>query len=174
MQFCTKTPTTKTLRILLGLLLLAYCFFTARTPIIAEENRNPIREAAFALIDKGEHKQAVPKLESLLQTDLSRLEKLEIRHTLGYLYEKLLNRPKAVGHYVRVITRDYPLADSAAYRLAKLYEGMKNDPKAIKWYAQLVKDYPQSSYLTDATWNLAQLHLKQNTMQMQKHICSDS
>ncbi len=161
MQFCTKTPTTKTLRILLGLLLLAYCFFTARTPIIAEENRNPIREAAFALIDKGEHKQAVPKLESLLQTDLSRLEKLEIRHTLGYLYEKLLNRPKAVGHYVRVITHDYPLADSAAYRLAKLYEGMKNDPKAIKWYEHLVKDYPQSSYLTDATWNLAQLHLKQ-------------
>ena len=161
MQFCTKTPTTKTLRILLGLLLLAYCFFTARTPIIAEENRNPIREAAFALIDKGEHKQAVPKLESLLQTDLSRLEKLEIRHTLGYLYEKLSNRPKAVGHYVRVITHDYPLADSAAYRLAKLYEGMKNDPKAIKWYEHLVKNYPQSSYLTDATWNLAQLHLKQ-------------
>ena len=161
MQFCTKTPTTKTLRILLGLLLLTYCLFTARTPIIAKENKNPIREAAFALIDKGEHKRAVPKLESLLQTDLSRLEKLEIRHTLGYLYEKLLNRPKAVGHYVRVITHDYPLADSAAYRLAKLYEGMKNDPKAIKWYEHLVKNYPQSSYLTDATWNLAQLHLKQ-------------
>ena len=161
MQFCTKTLAIKTLKILLGLLLLAYFFFTARTPIIAEENRNPIREAAFALIDKGEHKQAVPKLESLLQTDLSRLEKLEIRHTLGYLYEKLSNRPKAVGHYVRVITHDYPLADSAAYRLAKLYEGMKNDPKAIKWYEHLVKDYPQSSYLTDATWNLAQLHLKQ-------------
>ena len=161
MQFCTKTLAIKTLKILLGLLLLTYCFFAVRTPIIAEENRNPIREAAFALIDKGEHKQAVPKLESLLQTDLSRLEKLEIRHTLGYLYEKLSNRPKAVGHYVRVITHDYPLADSAAYRLAKLYEGMKNDPKAIKWYEHLVKDYPQSSYLTDATWNLAQLHLKQ-------------
>ena len=49
-------------------------------PISAEEDYNPIRDAAFALVDKGNYKQAVPKLESLLQTDLSRMEKLEIYH----------------------------------------------------------------------------------------------
>ncbi|MCY4402122.1 MAG: tetratricopeptide repeat protein [Candidatus Poribacteria bacterium] len=129
--------------------------------IYAEEDRNPIRESAFALIDNGDFKRAAPKLESLLHTDMSRTDKLEIHHALGYTYEKLKNRPKAVGNYVRVITKEYPLAATAAFRLAKLYEEMKNDPKAIKWYTQLVNNYPKSVYQSEAKWNLAELHLNE-------------
>ncbi len=128
-------------------------------PISAEEDRNPIRDSAFSLIDNGEYKRAAAKLESLLLTDMSNMEKLEIHHALGNAYEKLKNRPKAVGHYVRVITNDYPLADIAAFRLAKLYEDMKNVPKSIKWYTQLVNDYSTSVYQPEANWNLAELHL---------------
>ena len=173
MRLFTKTPTAKILNFLIVSLFLGNIYSIIGTPISAEEDRNPIRDSAFALIDKGDNKRAIPKLESLLLTDMSMLEKLEIHHALGYNYEKLNNRPKAVGHYVRVITHDYLLADSAAYRLAKLYEGMKNDPKAIKWYAQLVKDYPTSPYLSDVKWNLAKLHLKQKQYAQAKAILVD-
>ncbi len=161
MHLNTITSTAKILKLCLISLLFITIFCIIGTKISAEDDRNPIRDAAYTLIDKGDYKRAVPKLESLLHTDLSKSEKLEIYHTLGYYYEKLNNRPKAVGNYVRVITQDYPLADSAAYRLAELYEDMKNNPKAIKWYTQLIDDYPTSTYLSDAKWNLAELHLKQ-------------
>ena len=144
--------------IIVSVALLVLCNLNGQ--ILAEEDYNPIRDAAFTLVDRGDYKKAIPKLESLLQTDLSKLEKLEIHHALGYYYEKIKNKPKAVRHYVRAITQDHRLADSAAYRLAMLYVGMKNDPKAIKWYTQLVKNYPESMYLTDAKWSLAELHLK--------------
>ena len=78
----------------------------------------------------------------------------------GYNYEKLRNRPKAVRHYARVASLNYPLADYAIYRLARLYEGMNNRTRAIKWYAELVKDYPTSFYLSAAKWALAQLYLE--------------
>ena len=155
-----KTHTTKIQKFLIGLFALVLCCFISGTLVSAEQRHSPIWEAAFVAIDKGNRKLAVSKLGSLLQTDLSESEKLKIHHALGYNYEKLRNRPQAVRHYVRAITRNYPLADSAAYRLAKLYEGMNNDVKAMKWYTQLVKDYPTSAYLIDAQWTLAQLHLK--------------
>ncbi len=142
-------------------------------PISAEEDRNPIRDSAFSLIDNGEYKRAAAKLESLLLTDMSNMEKLEIHHALGNAYEKLKNRPKAVGHYVRVITNDYPLADIAAFRLAKLYEDMKNVPKSIKWYTQLVNDYSTSVYQPEAKWNLAELHLNLKQYAQAKAILVD-
>ena len=101
------------------------------------------------------------------------MEKLEIYHSLGYYYEKLNNRPKAVGYYVRVVTNDYPLADAAAYRLAKLYVGMHNNTKAIKWYTQLIKDYPESVYIHDARWNLAELHLEYRNYKEAKDVLVD-
>ena len=147
-------------KFLIGSFTLVLCCFIFGTLVSAEQRHSPIWEAAFAAVDKGNFKLAVSKLESLLQADLSESEKLEIHHALGYNYEKLRNRPQAVRHYVRVITRNYPLADSAAYRLANLYRGMNNDVKAIKWYTHLVKEYPTSFYLTDAQWTLVQLYLK--------------
>lgn len=141
--------------------------------ISAEEDRNPIRDSAFSLIDNGEYKRAAAKLESLLLTDMSNMEKLEIHHALGNVYEKLKNRPKAVGHYVRVITNDYPLADIAAFRLAELYEDMKNVPKSIKWYTQLVNDYSTSVYQPEAKWNLAELHLNLKQYAQAKAILVD-
>ena len=174
MYSIVKKPIRKYLQYLLGSLVLAIICLSVSVPISAEEeDYNPIRDAAFALVDKGDYKRAVPKLESLLQTDLSRLEKLEIYHALGYYYEKLKNRPKAVGYYVRVVTLDYPLADSAAYRLAKLYVGMKNDTKAIKWYTQLIKNYPESTYLDDAKWNIVELHLKYRQYKEAKSVLVD-
>ena len=92
---------------------------------------------------------------------------------LGYYYEKLKNRPKAVGYYVRVITNDYPLADSAAYRLAKLYAGMKNDTKTKKWYTQLINNYPESIYMANAKWTLAELHLKYKNYKEAKSVLVD-
>ncbi len=155
-----KIHTAKIRKFLIGSFVLVLCCFISVTLVSAEQRHSPIWEAAFAAIDKGNRNLGVSKLKSLLQTDLSESEKLEIHHALGYNYEKLRNRPQAVRHYVRAITRNYPLADSAAFRLAKLYEDMNNDIKAIKWYTQLVQDYPTSAYLTDAKWALAQLHLK--------------
>lgn len=161
MRSIAKTKITTSRKFLISSLVLVFCCFVFVTLISADEGQrnSPIWKAAFESVDKGDYKRAVSKLESLRQTDLSKLEKLEIHHALGHLYEKLQNRPKAVGNYVRVITHDYLLADSAAYRLAKLYEGMNYDVKAVKWYAQLIKDYPTSVYLTDAKWNLAELYL---------------
>ena len=170
-QSIIKRHPTKILTFLIVSFVLVFCCFISGTLVFAEQRHSPIWEAAFAAVDKGNHKLAVSKLESLLQTDLSESEKLEIHHALGYNYEKLQNRPKAVGNYVRVITHDYPLADTAAYRLAKLYEGMNNEVKAIKWYKHLVKDNPTSPYLIDAKWKLAQLYLKQKKYVDAKTLC---
>lgn len=173
MSSIVKKHSTKCQQYLLGSLVFAIICLSVGVPISAEEDYNPIRDAAFALVDKGDYKRAVPKLQSLLQTDLSKLEKLEIYHALAYYYEKLKNRPKAVGYYVRVVTNDYPLADSAAYRLAKLYVGMNNNTKAIKWFTKLVKDYPESIYLDDAKWNLAELHLEYKQYKEAKAVLVD-
>ena len=144
----------------LGLLALIYGCFAIGISVSADENHNPAWQEAFALVDKGNRRKAVLKLEALLKTDLSESEKLEIHHALGYNYEKLRNRPKAVGHYARVASHSYPLADCAVYRLAKLYEGMNNRTRAIKWYTQLAEDYPTSFYISKAKWALAQLLLE--------------
>ena len=144
----------------LGLLALAYGCFAIGIPASGDEEQSVAWQEAFTLIDKGDRKKAAAKLEALLQTDLSEPEKLQVHHALGYNYEKLRNRPKAIGHYARVASTSYPLADCAIYRLAQLYEGMNNSTKAITWYTQLVKDYPTSFYLIEAKWALAQLHLK--------------
>lgn len=143
----------------LGLLVLAYSCFVMGTPVFADKERSAAWQEAFTLVDKRQHKSAALKLEALLETGLSESEKLEIHHALGYNYEKLRDRPKAVGHYARVVSFNYPLADYAAYRLARLYEGMKNKTRAIKWYAQLVTDYPKSFYFLEAKWTLSKLYL---------------
>ena len=142
-----------------GLLLLAFSCFAGGTLASAEEVRSDAWQEAFALIDKGERKRAVLKLEALLQSDLPESDKLKIHHVLGYNYEKLRNRPKAVGHYARVASLHYPLADAAIYRLARLYEGMNNRERAIKWYTELVKSYPTSFYSASAKWTLGELYL---------------
>ena len=152
----------------LTLLALAYGCFTMGIPVSADEGYSAAWQEAFTLVDKGNRRQAVLKLEALLQTDLSEPEKLEIHHALGYNYEKLRNRPKAVGHYARVASHSYPLADCAVYRLAKLYEDMKNRTRAIKWYGQLVEDYPTSFYFSESKWALAQLYLKEKQYEAAK------
>lgn len=144
-----------------GLLVLAYSCLVMGTPVFADKERSTAWQEAFALVDKGHHKSAVLKLEALLETDLAESEKLEIHHALGYNYEKLRDRPKAVGHYARVVSFNYPLADYAAYRLARLYESMKNKTRAIKWHTQLVTDYPKSFYFLEAKWALSKLYLNQ-------------
>ena len=148
-------------KFLWGLLVLAYSCLAIGTPVFADKERSAAWQEAFALVDKKHYKSAVSKLEALLEIDLSESEKLEIHHALGYNYEKLRDRPKAVRHYARVVSFNYPLADYAAYRLARLYEGMKNKTRAIKWYAQLVRDYPQSFYILEAKWALSKLYLDQ-------------
>ena len=152
----------------LGLLALVYGCLSIGISVSADEVRSAAWQEAFALVDKGNRRKAVSKLEVLLQTDLSESEKLEIHHALGYNYEKLRNRPKAVRHYARVATRSYPLADYAVYRLAKLYEDMDNSTRATKWYAQLVEDYPTSFYFLQAKWALSQLHLEKKQYEAAK------
>lgn len=148
-------------KLFLSLLALAYGCFAIGLPASGDEEYSAAWQEAFALIDKGNRKKATVKLEALLQTDLSESEKLQIHHALGYNYEKLRNRPKAVGHYARVASTSYPLADCAVYRLARLYEDMNNKTRAIKWYTQLAKDYPISFYFVEAKWALAQLHMEE-------------
>ena len=101
-----------------GLLVLAFCCFTLETSVYADEKHNDAWREAFALLDKGSRSRAVLKLEGLLDSELPESDKLKIHHVLGYNYEKLRNRPKAVGHYARVASLSYPLADCAVYRLA--------------------------------------------------------
>ncbi len=156
-----------------GLLILVCVCFALETPVSADEVHSEAWQEAFALIDKGDRRRAVSKLEGLLQTDLPEAEKLKIHHTLGYNYEKQRNRPQAVRHYARVISFSYPLADCAIYRLAQLYEDMNNKERAIKWYTQLVKEYPSSFYLLDAKWALAQLHTEKKAYETAKSYLTD-
>ena len=157
-------------KLLLSLLALAYGCFAIGVSASADEEHSAAWQEAFALIDKGDRKKAVLKLEALLQTDLSEPKKREIHHALGYNYEKLRDRPKAVGHYARVASVSYPLADYAIYRLARLYEGMNNSTRAVKWYTQLAEDYPTSFYLVEAKWALAQLHLEKKQYASAKSV----
>ena len=156
-----------------GLLMLVCVCFALETPVSADEVHSEAWQEAFALIDKGDRRRAVSKLEGLLQTDLPEAEKLKIHHVLGYNYEKQRNRPQAVRHYARVISFSYPLADCAIYRLAQLYEDMNNKDRAIKWYTQLVKEYPSSFYLLDAKWALAQLHTEKKAYATAKAYLTD-
>lgn len=170
MQYIGKAYTTKISKSVLVLLGIVFGFLLFYTTVSAEENRSKEWESAFATIDQGNLKQAVTKLERLLNTDISKLEKYEIHHSLGYLYEKLNNRPKAVGNYARVITQSYLLADTAVFRLAQLYEGMNNDVKAMSWYSQLIKDYPTSIYLSESKWHLSQLYIKHRQYAEAKYL----
>ncbi len=140
------------------------------TEIFADEEQTGAWIDAFNAVDKKNYRLAALKFEKLLKTEITHSKKLEIHHILAYTYEKLQNRPKAVGNYVRVIKTDYPLADSASFRLAKLYEGMKNETKAIEWYSKLINEYPSSPYFQDAIWNLAQLHLKDELYEETKSL----
>ena len=151
-----------TRKLFFHLLVLVYGTFAIGSLTSADETRSAAWQEAFALVDKGDRKKAVLKLEALLQTDLSESDRFGIHHALGYNYEKLNNRPDAVRHYARVASLNYSLADCAIYRLAQLYESMNNNTRAIKWYTQLVKDYPTSFYHLKAKWTLAQLHLQQS------------
>ncbi len=153
-------------------MLVCACFVLGM-PVSADEMRSEAWREAFALIDKGDHKRAVSKLESLLQTDLPESEKLKIHHVLGYTYEKLRNRPKTIGHYARVASLGYPLADCAIYRLAQLYESMNNSERAVRWYTRIVKEYPSSFYLSNAKWALAQLYTKKKAYETAKSYLID-
>lgn len=168
-----KTRTSSKCLILFGLFIICCTFSMSTTEIYADTARDFAWKEAFKAVDRKDHRLAVTKLEMLLKYDFTASEKLEIHHTLAYNYEKLGNRPKAVGNYVRVITNNYPLADSATYRLAKLYEGMKNETKAIKWYTRLINDYPKNPYLNEAIWNLAQLHLEQSQYEKTKVLLTN-
>ncbi len=161
MQYCAKVYTLRKHKRGIGLYIFLFTILFIYSISFAEEGRSKQWMDAFASIDKGNLKQAISQLEILKNSNITKEEKLEVHHSLGYLYEKLKNRPKAVGNYVRSITQKYPLADSAAFRLAKLYERMNNKEKAISWYSELIKDYPKSHYLIDAKWNLTNLYLDQ-------------
>ena len=168
-----KTTTTCKCLSLIGLFIFFCSSFMSITKIYADTAQDFAWKEAFKAVDKKDHRLAVTKLEMLLKYDFAVSQKLEIRHALAYNYEKLGNRPKAVGNYVRAITHNYPLADSATYRLAKLYEGMKNETKAIKWYTRLINDYPNNPYSNDAIRNLAQLHLEQNQYEKTKALLTN-
>ena len=155
---------------LISLLVICCCFYMSDTEIFADEEQSGAWKDAFNTIDKKNYRLAALKLEKLLNSGITPSKKLEIHHTLAYIYEKLRNRPKAVGNYVRVITKNYPLADSASFRLAKLYEGMKNETKAIKWYTKLIDEYPASPYFQDAIWKLTQLYLNNNQYKATKEL----
>ena len=145
---------------IVSFLLLSCCLIPALPGAAADEIPIHLADSsAFAFMDKGNYKRAVSKLESLLRSELSEREKKEIHHVLGYCYEKLRNRPKAIGNYARVASPTYPLADCAVYRLARLYAQMRDEGKAIKWYTNLVQDYPASFYRAEAQMALARLHL---------------
>ncbi|MCG9127292.1 transglycosylase SLT domain-containing protein [Candidatus Poribacteria bacterium] len=159
MQFYVTTHTVRKPNKSKGLYLFLITILCIPSLSFAEEGRSKQWTDAFTTIDKGNYKQAASQLETLKNSNITKEEKLEIHHTLGNLYEKLNNRPKAVGNYVRVITPRYPHADSAAFRLAKLYERMNNKDKAISWYSELIEGYPDSYYLSEAKWNLTKLYL---------------
>lgn len=160
MRFSNKTQNSYITRFVIGAFILICMVMLSGTILYADENIKPSWKNAFASLDKGDYKNAIPGLENILKTKLTKMERLEIHHALGFAYEKSRNRPKAVGHYVQAITKDYILADSANYRLAKLYEDMNNDHKAIQWYTHLVRNYQESLYTVDVKWSLAELHLK--------------
>ena len=158
-----------TLKRYVYVLVLLYGCLSVGIPVsAAEEIPNAAWQEALALLDAGDRKKAVLKMEALLKTDLSASEVFEIHHTLAYNYEKLGNRPKAAGHYARVATQSYPLADCAIYRLAGLYEAMNNRPRASKWYRELITDYPDSFYVKEAQWALAELRLKEKAYEEAK------
>ena len=168
-----KHRTTGKYLILFGLFIISCSFYISTTDIYADTAQDFAWKEAFKAVDRKNHRLAVTKLEMLLKYDFTASQKLEIHHALAYNYEKLGNRPKAVGNYVRVITKNYPLADSATYRLAKLYEGMNNETKAIKWYTRLINDYPKNLYVKEAIWNLAQLHLEQSQYEKTKSLLTN-
>lgn len=159
MQYYAKAYTLRKHNRRIGLFIFLSTILFICSISFAEEGRSKQWMDAFASIDKGNLKQAVSQLETLKNSNITAEEKFEIHHTLGYLYEKLNNKPKAVGNYVRVIRHEYPLADSAAFRLAKLYERMNNKEKASSWYSELIRNHPKSYYLIDAKWNLTKLFL---------------
>lgn len=168
-----RTRTTRNCLILLSLFIICCTFLISKTNIYADTAQDFAWKEAFKAVDRKNHRLAVTKLEMLLKYNFTVSQKLEIHHALAYNYEKLGNRPKAVGNYVRVITNNYPLADSATYRLAKLYEGMNNEPKAIKWYTRLINDYPKNPYSEEAIWNLVQLHLEQSQYEKTKVLLTN-
>ncbi len=165
-------------KILFSVAFLVYSCFIAGTfvyadNIVHDSSSEGAKFAAFRFIDKGHYKRAIPKLEGLLRVALSEPERQEIHHVLGYCYEKLGHRAKAIGSYARVASHTYPLADSAIYRLAKIYEKMNNKSKARAWYSRIVKEYPDSFYRAQAQWALVELHLKQKQWAAAKAFLSE-
>jgi TolA-binding protein len=78
---------------------------------------------------------------------------------LGTIYESMGNTAKAVEVYQKLVADDAPAAPNRLdmLHLAKLYEQQNNSAEAVKIYQRVVKEFPGSSYASDAEQKLKQL-----------------
>ena len=69
------------------------------------------------------------------------------------------NSAKAIEVYQRIVAVDAPAAPSTLdlIHLAKLYEQQNNSAEAVKVYQRVIKEFPGSSYASEAEQKLKQL-----------------
>jgi len=113
--------------------------------------------AGLCLRDLNRTDQAIKELEPLSKekSDYGALA-LEV---LGTIYENMGNTTKAIEVYQKLVADDAPAAPNRLdmLHLAKLYEQQNNSAEAVKIYQRVIKEFPGSSYASDAEQRLKQL-----------------
>jgi tetratricopeptide (TPR) repeat protein len=113
--------------------------------------------AGLCLRDLNRTDEAIKELEPLSKekSDYGALA-LEV---LGTIYENMGNTTKAIEVYQKLVADDAPAAPNRLdlLHLAKLYEQQNNSAEAVKVYQRVIKEFPGSSYASDAEQRLKQL-----------------
>jgi tetratricopeptide (TPR) repeat protein len=75
---------------------------------------------------------------------------------LGSIYENSGNTAKAIEVYQKLVADDAPAAPNSLdlLHLAKLYEQQNSSAEAVKIYQRVIKEFPGSSYASDAEQKL--------------------
>ena len=134
------------------------------------DKKAPLYDAAMKDFKSGSYKDALNKLEQIIQCkDFKTVKKESVSRLIGNCYyflgKRTLNRKyflKAIDQY-RELIRDYPNSekgDSAitTYRLAKSYEYLNLYPEGLAEFKYFYLNYPESEYIPESLFMIGKIY----------------
>ena len=133
---------------------------------LEEDNSFTIPRAYFknalAYIENGHLSQGIGELEKIEYNNLYIPLYLKSQLLRGWCYENVKQWESAIGIYQDLQNRVPVMQEYVTYLLAKAHQNIKDINHAIKLYLEITKQYPHSSLVPLAHYQLALLYLETN------------